>query len=175
MVLCQIYVESYSANHHCSGRHLQIFLHCFSKKVRLDVSSESSARQRIHVKNQALFPSKDKKNKTKKQKKQLKCRLLQFLFGALRIKSVNHRDYYLVVMYNLVRRIDCFAFFSIAFPIVLLKYLGNATNYNPTKTQGVGRNEIERKQHVLYNSHNANSFYFARVWLLCRYPIASLH
>ena len=45
----------------------------------LDVSSESSARQRIHMKNQALFSS---KNKSKK----LKCRLLQFLFGALRVK-----------------------------------------------------------------------------------------
>ena len=34
--------------------------HCFSEKIRLDVSSESSARQRIHLKNQALFSSKDK-------------------------------------------------------------------------------------------------------------------
>ena len=34
--------------------------HCFSEKIRLDVSSESSARQRIHLKNQALFASKDK-------------------------------------------------------------------------------------------------------------------
>ena len=47
----------------------------FSEKVRLDVPSESSARQRIHMKNQALFTSKDKGKK-------LKCRLLQFLFGA---------------------------------------------------------------------------------------------
>ena len=28
--------------------------------MRLDISSESSARQRIHMKRQALFPSKDK-------------------------------------------------------------------------------------------------------------------
>ena len=54
------------------------FFHCFSEKIRLDVSSESSARQRFHLKNQALFSSKDK---TKK----LKCRLPQFLFGALRV------------------------------------------------------------------------------------------
>ena len=47
--------------------------------MRLDVSSESSARQRIHLKHQALFSSKDKSKK-------LKCRLLQFLFGALRVK-----------------------------------------------------------------------------------------
>ena len=38
------------------------------------------ARQRIHMKNQALFSSKDKS-------KNLKCRLLQFLFGALRVKE----------------------------------------------------------------------------------------
>ena len=30
----------------------------FSEKMRLDVSSESSARQRIHLKHQALFFSK---------------------------------------------------------------------------------------------------------------------
>ena len=52
----------------------------FSEKIRLDVSSESSARQRIHKKNQALFSSKDKSKKSK-------CRLLQFLFGFLRVKG----------------------------------------------------------------------------------------
>ena len=50
----------------------------FSEKIRLDVSSESSARQRIHTKNQALFSLKDKSKK-------LKCLLLQFLVGALRV------------------------------------------------------------------------------------------
>ena len=50
----------------------------FSEKIRLDVSSESSAGQRIHMKSQALFLG---KVKTKK----LKCHLLQFLFGALRL------------------------------------------------------------------------------------------
>ena len=45
--------------------------HCFSEKIGLDVSSESSARQRSHMKNEALFSSKDKSKK-------LKCRLLQF-------------------------------------------------------------------------------------------------
>ena len=35
------------------------FFYCFSEKIRLDGSSESSARQRIHMKNQALFSSKD--------------------------------------------------------------------------------------------------------------------
>ena len=55
------------------------FFIVFPEKIRLDVSSESSARQRIHMKNQALFSSKDKSEK-------LKCRLLHFLFGALRVK-----------------------------------------------------------------------------------------
>ena len=36
------------------------FFHCFLKKIRLDVSSESSARQRIHMKNQAFFLQKIK-------------------------------------------------------------------------------------------------------------------
>ena len=56
------------------------FFFCFSEKIRLDVSSESSAWQRIHIKHQALFSSKDKSKK-------LKCLLLQFLFGALRVKD----------------------------------------------------------------------------------------
>ena len=45
------------------------FFIVFSEKIRLDVSGESSAGQRIHMKNQALFFSKDKSKK-------LKCRLL---------------------------------------------------------------------------------------------------
>ena len=56
------------------------FFVCFSEKIRLGVSSESSARQRIHMKNQALFSLKDKSRK-------LKCHLLQFLFGTLRVKT----------------------------------------------------------------------------------------
>ena len=36
----------------------------FSEKIRLAVSSESSPRQRIHIKNQALFSSKDKSKKS---------------------------------------------------------------------------------------------------------------
>ena len=37
----------------------------------------------IYMKNQALFPSKDKSKK-------LKCRLLQFLFVTLRVKQLAH-------------------------------------------------------------------------------------
>ena len=59
----------------------------FSEKIGLDVSSESSARQRIHMKNQALFSSKDKS-------KILKCRLLQFLFGTLRVKQDFNKKIY---------------------------------------------------------------------------------
>ena len=59
--------------------HIYVF-RCFSEEIRLDVSSESSARQRIHRKNQDLFSSKDKS-------KRLKC-LLQFWFGSLRVKQL---------------------------------------------------------------------------------------
>ena len=48
--------------------------------MRLDVSSQISARQRIQLKNQALFSLKDKSKK-------VKCRLLQFLYGAVRVKG----------------------------------------------------------------------------------------
>ena len=41
------------------------FFYCFPKKIRLDVSCESSARQRIHMKHQALFSSKYKSKKLK--------------------------------------------------------------------------------------------------------------
>ena len=60
------------------------FFIVFSEKIRLYVSSKSSARQRIHLKNQALFSSKDKSKK-------LKCRLLQFLCGTLRVQY-RHKD-----------------------------------------------------------------------------------
>ena len=76
------------ANHDCSRRHSNIFFIIFSKKIRLDVTSKSSARQRIHMKNQALFSLKDKSRK-------LKCRLLQFLFEALRVNLIlSYQDSY---------------------------------------------------------------------------------
>ena len=57
------------------------FFIVFSEKIRLVVSSEfSAARQRSHMKNQALFSSKNKS-------KELKCCLLQVLFGALRVNG----------------------------------------------------------------------------------------
>ena len=62
----------------CTEAYAQSLCHCVSEKIRLDVSSESSVYESSE--NQALVPSKDKI-------KNIKCRLLQFLFGALRIKS----------------------------------------------------------------------------------------
>ena len=40
-----------------------IFFQCLSEKIRLGVTSESSTRQRIHLKNQALFSSKGESKK----------------------------------------------------------------------------------------------------------------
>ena len=40
--------------------HEYLSLFFFSEKINLEVSCEFSARQRIHMKNQALFSSKDK-------------------------------------------------------------------------------------------------------------------
>ena len=45
------------------------------------------------MKNQALFSSKDKSKK-------LKCRLLQFLFGALRVKDPNYSNFIMATMLN---------------------------------------------------------------------------
>ena len=42
---------------------LEIVFHCFLEKIRLDISCDSSAWQRIHMKLQALFSSKDKSKK----------------------------------------------------------------------------------------------------------------
>ena len=74
------------------------FFHCFSEKIRLEISCESTARQRIHMKNQALFSSKDKG-------KNLKCRLLQFLFGAFRvdISSWLMISQFLTIFYNYMK------------------------------------------------------------------------
>ena len=41
----------------------KLHFHCFIEKIRLDISCESSARQRVLVKNQALISLKDKSKK----------------------------------------------------------------------------------------------------------------
>ena len=56
------------------------FFFFFSKKTSLDISCESFAWQTIHMKYQDLFSLKIKKNKNK-------CRLLQILLGAVRVKG----------------------------------------------------------------------------------------
>ena len=61
--------------------HKYFFIFFFLEKIRLDISCEFSAWQRIHMKHQAAFSSKDK------SKKKLKCRLLQFVCGAFRVKG----------------------------------------------------------------------------------------
>ena len=52
------------------------FFHCFSEKN--DLMFQVNPLLRIHMKNQVLFSLKGKSKK-------LKCRLLQFVFGALRL------------------------------------------------------------------------------------------
>ena len=47
---------------------LNIFFHYFSEQIRLDISCKSSARQRIHMKHQALFLRKNLKVKKTKKK-----------------------------------------------------------------------------------------------------------
>ena len=58
---------------------LDILCESSARQIRLNISCESSARQRIHMKHQVLFPWIDKSKK-------IKCCLLQFFFGALRVK-----------------------------------------------------------------------------------------
>ena len=53
----------------------------FLKKIGLDISSESSAWQTIHMKYQDLFSLKNKKIKI------LECPLLQIWLGALRVNN----------------------------------------------------------------------------------------
>ena len=58
-----------------------IFFCLFLEEILLDVSSESCARQRIHIKIKHYFLRKIKVNK-------IKFCLLQFLFGALRVNLI---------------------------------------------------------------------------------------
>ena len=67
------------ANHNCSRRHFFYF----SKKTSLDISSESSAWQTIHMKCQDLFSLKKNKNICI----YIECHLLQILLGTLRVND----------------------------------------------------------------------------------------
>ena len=68
--------------------------HCFSEKIRLDISSESSARQRIHMKNQALFSSKEKSKK-------IKMPSAEFLFGTFKVNILKCQPQGLVAKFLL--------------------------------------------------------------------------
>ena len=46
-------------NKNCSRRHFYFFFLLLSKKIRLDVLCESSAKQRIHLKHQVLLSLKN--------------------------------------------------------------------------------------------------------------------
>ena len=46
-------------NKNCSRLHLNFLDFCLLKKIRLDFSYESSAKQRIHLKDQVLFSLKN--------------------------------------------------------------------------------------------------------------------
>ena len=46
---------------------LEYFFHCFSDKIMLGISGESSAWQRIRIKYQALFSLKDKSQNSKSE------------------------------------------------------------------------------------------------------------
>ena len=83
--------------------------------MRLDVSSKSSAK--IHLKHQALFSSKVKI---------LKCRLMQFLFGALRLNlnsplqnngELNRIYYFLFFVVYLAEKLGEVEYFRLNFDI----------------------------------------------------------
>ena len=69
LLLLTLKVRSTTA---ASKQQSRIFFHFFSEKIRLYILCESSARQRIHMKHQALFSWKDK---TKKNKSVVCCNL----------------------------------------------------------------------------------------------------
>ena len=56
---------------------LDFYFHCFSEKIRLDILCESSARQRIHMKHQTSFSTKDKI-----KKKSVVCYIFAWLFRS---------------------------------------------------------------------------------------------
>ena len=59
---------------------LEFFFHCFSEKIKTNISCESSARQRIHMKYQALISWKDKSKK-------VKVSSAEILLGSSRVRS----------------------------------------------------------------------------------------
>ena len=57
-ILIQTVVTLKAQNKNCSRRHFNFYFY-LSKKIRLDFSCDSSAKQRIHLKHQVLFSLKN--------------------------------------------------------------------------------------------------------------------
>ena len=74
--------------------------HWFSEKIRLDISCESSPRQRIHIKHQALFSSKDKSKK-------INVSSPAVLFGPLRVKINKNRKRTIYILIRLINYSTC--------------------------------------------------------------------
>ena len=89
------------------------FFIVFSEKIRLGVSSESSARQRIHMKNQALFSSKDKSKKIKVSSAAIFVLKLLGWMPPSSWLAVHYcfawQNYYIYLYLRFVRDIDVFA------------------------------------------------------------------
>ena len=76
----KLFFNPKDANHDCSRQQSSIFFHCvFLEKIILDILCEFFARQRIHMKHQTLFSSKDKSEHNKVSSAAI-------LFGVLRVK-----------------------------------------------------------------------------------------
>ena len=60
-----------------------------SENLRLGISCESSARQRIHMKHQALFSSKDESKNKAKRNKSVVCCNFAWLFKGLKENDYN--------------------------------------------------------------------------------------
>ena len=61
--MCKLIVEQFQTGIltlNCSRRHYYYFYFYLSEKITLDISCESSVKQRIHMKYQALFIKKNK-------------------------------------------------------------------------------------------------------------------
>ena len=54
-------IGNLNPNKNCRRRHFHFLLLSFEKKIRLDFSGESSAKQRIHLKHQVIFSPKTMK------------------------------------------------------------------------------------------------------------------
>ena len=94
-----------------------LVFHCFSEKIRHDISCESSARQRIHMKHHSFFSSKDKKNMAR----QNIMMSAAILLGILRVKF----------KLMLVRDLGPFWMFCFLWMQYLISYFRNLMSTTP--------------------------------------------